>query len=68
MQESFTPRRAISVDEETWTAYGDVVGDRNRSADLRDDIDWRIDNPDTPLPGRRRVKFRARPGEGSDAD
>lgn len=49
----FTPRRAISVDGPLWKAYGAVVGDGGRSEDLRDYMRWRVDNPDTPLPGRR---------------
>lgn len=37
-----------------WDAYGKVVGERGRSADLREYMEWRIDHPDDPLPGRWR--------------
>lgn len=46
--------RRLRVDDDTWTAYTDIVGERGRSADLKAYIAWRIDNPSTPLPGRRR--------------
>jgi hypothetical protein len=51
---SYTPRRAISVDDELWRAYGDVVGDGGRSDDLREYMTWRVEHPDEPLPGRFR--------------
>lgn len=50
----FTPRRAISVDKELWDAYGNVVGDGGRSDDIRAYIEWRVEHPDMPLPGRFR--------------
>ena len=50
--------RRFRLDDETWTAYGDLVGDGGRSRDIREYIEWRLDNPDTPLPGRRRVRPR----------
>jgi len=53
-----TPRRAISVEQELWDTYGQVVGDGGRSADLRVYIEWRVDHPNTPLPGRRRGPVR----------
>lgn len=46
--------RRFRLDLETWKAYGEVVGDGGRSADLKAYIDWRIDNPTTPLPGKKR--------------
>lgn len=46
--------RRFRADDELWDAYAQVVGERNRSADIRDYIEWRIENPDTPLPGRWR--------------
>ncbi len=46
--------RKLSIDKELWDAYAEVVGDGGRSADLRAYIEWRVDNPTTPLPGRRR--------------
>jgi hypothetical protein len=47
--------RRFRLDQETWKAYGELVGDGGRSADLKAYIDWRLDNPGVPLPGRRRV-------------
>lgn len=58
-----TDFRKLRVDQELWDAYTEVVGDGGRSADLRSYIEWRVDNPTTPLPGRRRgpvKKVRAR--------
>jgi hypothetical protein len=46
--------RKIRIDQDTWDAYAEVVGDAGRSGDIKAYIDWRIDNPATPLPGRRR--------------
>lgn len=40
--------------DELWAAYSEIVGDGGRSADLKAYIEWRVDNPTTPLPGRRR--------------
>lgn len=55
--------RKLRVDEGLWRAYTEIVGDGGRSADLRSYIEWRVDNPTTPLPGRRRgpvKKMRAK--------
>ena len=49
-----TDIRRLRVDEELWDAYAEIVGNGGRSADLRAYIEWRVDNPTTPLPGRRR--------------
>jgi hypothetical protein len=46
--------RRFRLDKDTWDAYGDLVGDGGRSADLKAYIDWRLDNPTVPLPGKRR--------------
>jgi hypothetical protein len=45
--------RKLTIDTELWDAYAEVVGNGGRSADLREYIKWRVDNPTTPLPGRR---------------
>jgi len=50
--------RKLRIDTELWDAYAEVVGDGGRSADLRSYIEWRVDNPTTPLPGRRRGPVR----------
>jgi hypothetical protein len=58
--------RRFRLDAETWKAYGDLVGDGGRSADLKAYIDWRLDNPETPLPGKRRGPVKkARPAKPS---
>lgn len=46
--------RRFRVPDELWDAYSAIVGDRGRSADLKSYMEWRVDNPTTPLPGRRR--------------
>ncbi len=46
--------RRIRVDAELWAAYEDVVGNYGRSTDIKTYIEWRVDNPTTPLPGKRR--------------
>jgi hypothetical protein len=46
--------RRVRVERDLWDAYTEIVGDGGRSADLRAYIEWRVDNPTTPLPGRRR--------------
>lgn len=46
--------RRFRLDQDTWDLYTQIVGERGRSADLKAYIAWRIDNPATPLPGRRR--------------
>lgn len=46
--------RRIRVDAETWAAYAELVGNGGRAADIKAYIDWRLDNPTTPLPGKRR--------------
>jgi hypothetical protein len=53
-----TDIRRLRVDDELWVAYTQIVGDLGRSADLKAYIEWRVDNPTTPLPGRRRGPVR----------
>lgn len=58
--------RRLRVDQSLWEAYTEIVGDLGRSADLKSYIEWRVDNPTTPLPGRRRgpvKKIRKGPDE-----
>lgn len=50
--------RKLRVSQELWDAYTEIVGNAGRSADLRSYIEWRVDNPTTPLPGRRRGPVR----------
>jgi hypothetical protein len=46
--------RRVRVPEEIWDAYTEVVGDLGRAGDLRAYIEWRTENPRTPLPGKKR--------------
>lgn len=50
--------RRLRVADELWDAYTEIVGNAGRSADLKSYIEWRVDNPTTPLPGRRRGPVR----------
>lgn len=50
--------RRLRVATELWDAYTEIVGDAGRSADLKSYIEWRVDNPTMPLPGRRRGPVR----------
>lgn len=52
--------RRFRADDELWEAYTAVVGERRRSADIRAYLEWRVENPDTPLPGRWRGPSRTR--------
>lgn len=59
--------RRLRVEQSLWEAYTEIVGDGGRSADLKSYIEWRVDNPTTPLPGRRRgpvKRVRRQSGEG----
>lgn len=55
MDRHTTPRRLIGADAVLWTAFGAVVGNSKRSADLRHYMAWRVNNPHAPLPGERFV-------------
>jgi hypothetical protein len=46
--------RRVRIDRDLWEAYAEVVGDGGRSTDIKAYVEWRVDNPTTPLPGRRR--------------
>jgi hypothetical protein len=43
----------LRVELERWKMFRDSVDDRECSAELRRYIWWRVQHPDTPLPGRR---------------
>lgn len=56
--------RRFRVDDELWEAYTEVVGEGRRSADLRAYMEWRVENPNEPLPGRwRRPSGRKKTSE-----
>lgn len=63
-----TNLRRIRADQELWDAYENVVGDGGRSADLRAYMEWRIENPTMPLPGRRRGPVRKVRQKSGDAE
>ena len=50
--------RRFRLAQDTWDEYGELVGESGRSADLQEYIEWRLDNPTTPLPGKRRGPVR----------
>lgn len=58
--------RRFRLDQESWDAYGKLVGNGGRSADLKAYIDWRLDNPTVPLPGKRRGPVKKERKAGSD--
>lgn len=60
--------RRIRVEKALWEAYADVVGNGGRSADIKAYIAWRVDNPDTPLPGRRLGPVKKVRRSSTDAD
>lgn len=51
-----------------WEAFAAVVGKRSRSADIREYMEWRIENPDTPLPGRWRGPVKRVKGKKTDTE
>jgi len=60
--------RRFRLDQATWDLYTEIVGERGRSADLKAYINWRIDNPATPLPGRRRGPIKKTGPTKTDPD
>jgi hypothetical protein len=53
-EETGTDIRRLRVPKEIWDAYTEATGDLGRAQDLRDYIEWRSENPRTPLPGKKR--------------
>lgn len=53
-EETGTDIRRVRVPAESWEAYTEAVGDLGRAQDLRDYMEWRAENPRTPLPGKKR--------------
>lgn len=60
--------RRIRVDTDLWRAYAEIVGNGGRSADIKAYIEWRIDNPTTPLPGKRRGPVKRERRSSATAD
>jgi hypothetical protein len=46
--------RRFRADDQLWAAYTEVVGEQRRSADIRAYLEWRIEHPGEPLPGKWR--------------
>jgi hypothetical protein len=59
--------RRVRVSRELWDAFAEVVGDAGRSGDIKAYIEWRVDNPTTPLPGRRRGPVKRTRRSGAEA-
>lgn len=52
------PIRRVRVDDDLWLAYGEAVGMRKRSTDLKAYMEWRVQHPTTKLPGMRLLAAR----------
>jgi hypothetical protein len=50
VKDTHTKHRPIRVDAELWTAFGQLVGDRNRSAVIREFIRWYVGERGAKLP------------------
>jgi predicted GIY-YIG superfamily endonuclease len=46
---SYDDIRRVRIGKDRWDAYTEIVGDMGRSGDLKAYIEWRLDNPNTPL-------------------
>lgn len=47
--ENFTPHRQVRIEDDLWDQFGALVGARERSADLKAYIQWRVANPGVDL-------------------
>lgn len=45
-----TPIQRFRLASDLWQQLGDQVGDRARSGELQAFVEWRLANPDVPLP------------------
>ncbi|MEU4410698.1 hypothetical protein AB0F88_39860 [Streptosporangium sp. NPDC023963] len=52
MKETHTPHRPIRVDDELWEKFGQLVGERNRAAIVREFIRWFVRERGAKLPRR----------------
>lgn len=48
--ENFTTIQRFRLDDDTWRAFGELVGDRQRSGELKAFVEWRIGKPGARLP------------------
>lgn len=61
VKDTHTRHRPIRVDDALWDAFGAIVGERNRSAVIRDFIRWYIGERGARLP--RPPKANAKPAD-----
>ncbi|MEV4181664.1 hypothetical protein AB0J28_09475 [Streptosporangium canum] len=52
MKDTHTRHRPIRVDDDLWVAFGRLVGERNRSAVIRDFIRWYVGERGAKAPKR----------------
>ncbi|MFG2001740.1 hypothetical protein ACGFNU_21570 [Spirillospora sp. NPDC048911] len=52
MKETHTPHRPIRVENDLWEEFGQVAGERNRAAVLRDFMAWYVRRRGATLPKR----------------
>jgi hypothetical protein len=50
VKDTHTRHRPIRVDDELWAAFGALVGDRNRSAVIREFLRWYVGERGAKLP------------------
>ena len=50
VKDTHTRHRPIRVDDDLWAAFGAIVGDRNRSAVIREFIRWYVSERGAKLP------------------
>jgi len=65
--EDHTPIRRFRLPDEEWERYAEVVGERQRSADIVAYIRWRIAHPDAKLSGLSMIPTEAVKKEVSNA-
>jgi hypothetical protein len=51
--ENFTPIQRFRLDADTWHEFGELVGDRYRSSELKAYVEWRLGKPGARLPVTR---------------
>ncbi|MEH0586210.1 hypothetical protein QA942_19820 [Streptomyces sp. B21-106] len=50
--EGHTPLRPLRIPDDEWEAFGQLVGDRNRTQAVREFIRWRLRWPGNSQPAR----------------
>lgn len=54
--ETHTPIQRFRLDAEVWKEFGEVVGDRNRSAVIGQFIRWYVGTPGEKMPRRKTAR------------